>query len=263
MLELSSDLTGSEPSHSADTDSANDEATGDAHPLLEIQRLDTEAEQMQHRRATLPQRSALIAAIAERTQGKAKLDIIAANRVEVMMRHKRLEQEAAIVEAKANTDDNRLYSGEIRGIRDLQALQEEVTGLRSRQGHLEEQAITALIEADELEEAESSLRAELEACEARVTVLQAEVSSAEAEIDGQRAAALAARAEASTLLAGPMLSAYERMRRTYGPSTAVEFDPSSGCGCPNQMPAVEVARIKRCPQGAVENCSECGRLVLR
>ena len=258
MLEPSSNLTGSEASHSADTDGD----TGNVHPLQTIQRLDTEAEQMQHRRATLPQRNDLIAAEKERAEGKAKLDIIASNRVEAMMRHKRLEQEAAIVEAKANKDDNRLYSGEVRGIRDLQALQEEVVGLRSRQGHLEEQAIEALIEAEELEEAEALLRTDVEACEERMTVLQAEVSSAEAEIDEQLAAALTARAEASTLLAGPVLGTYERLRLTYGPSTAVEFDPSSGCGCPSQMPAVEVARIKRCPQGSVENCSECGRLVL-
>jgi len=56
---------------------------------------------------------------------------------------------------------------------------------------------------------------------------------------------------------------YERLRQTFGPSTAVTFDPSSGCGCPQQMPAVEVARIKRCARGEVLDCAECGRLVLR
>ena len=39
--------------------------------------------------------------------------------------------------------------------------------------------------------------------------------------------------------------------------------PSSGCGCPDHMPNVEVARIKRCTKGEVLDCAECGRLVLR
>ncbi len=236
---------------------------GAVHPLLEVQRLDTETEQLQHRRDTLPARRDLDEAVAASETLRAKLDGVAAERLEVLVRHKRLEQEAAIVEAKADTDDNRLYSGEVRGIRDLQALQEEVAGLRSRQGHLEDQAIAALIEAEELEEAASALRAELEVCDQRVTVLQAEVASAEAEIDEQINAARAARADSAAQLGTSTLDAYDRLRGAFGPSTAVEFDPSSGCGCPSQMPAAEVARIKRCPQGAVEGCSECGRLVIR
>ena len=241
-----------------------DDGDGESpHPLLEIQRLDTETEQLQHRRSTLPQRRELDAVQAERAERQTELDATNGRRIEVLTRQKRLEQEAAIIEARADTDETRLYSGEVRGIRDLQALQEEVAGLRSRQGHLEDQSIEALLQAEELESRAESLKAELDRSEERVTVLTAELASAEADIDSRLDAARQARSREAAQLEASALSSYERLRQGFGPSTAVEFDPSSGCGCPQQMPAVEVSRIKRCPEGSVESCSECGRLVIR
>ena len=253
-----------------EADSRHDEALGDRsddgagiHPLLEIQQLDTEAEQLQHRRIYLPQRQDLSAVRAEQSELQLRVDTVALQRIEVLTRQKRLEDEAAIIRAKADVDDNRLYSGEITAIRDLQALQEEIAGLRSRQGTLEERAIEALIEAEELSEQADALEAQRTANDERVTVLEAELAAAEASIDEHLAALSATRAEASSRAESAALAKYEGLRQTFGPSAAVPFDPSSGCGCPHQMPAVEVARIKRCAEGEVLDCAECGRLVLR
>ena len=82
-------------------------------------------------------------------------------------------------------------------------------------------------------------------------------------IDEQLSALSGTRNEAGARAEASAVATYERLRQTFGPSTAVTFDPSSGCGCPQQMPAVEVARIKRCAEGEVLDCAECGRLVLR
>ena len=249
------------PAHTGGADTGDDAET--PHPLLEIQRLDTETEQLQHRMGTLPQRRDLRAVQAERSELQQNLDTVNTQRLEVLQRQKRLEQEAATIEAKADTDDRRLYSGEVRAIRDLQALQDEVAGLRSRQGHLEEQAIEALMEVEELENRAASLQADLDRNEERATVLEAEVASAEASIEVQLVSVLEARSRGSAGLEASTLASYERLRQSFGPSTAVEFDPTSGCGCPQQMPAMEVSRIKRCPEGSVESCSECDRLVIR
>ncbi|MXZ95521.1 MAG: hypothetical protein F4Y99_06280 [Acidimicrobiaceae bacterium] len=181
----------------------------------------------------------------------------------MLTRQKRLEDEAAIIQAKADKDDNRLYSGEITAIRDLQALQDEIAGLRSRQGVLEERAIEALVEAEELSGQAEALEAQRAAGDEKVTVLEAELAATEASIDEQLAALSSTRTEAAARAEASSVATYERLRQTFGPSTAVPFDPSSGCGCPQQMPAVEVARIKRCAEGEVLDCAECGRLVLR
>ena len=244
-------------------DDNNDKPTESVHPLLEIQEIDTETEQLQHRRATLPLRGDLAGARSEQRELQGQIDTVGLQRIEVLTRQKRLEDEAAIIQAKADKDDNRLYSGEITAIRDLQALQDEIAGLRSRQSVLEERAIEALMEAEEMSGQAEALEEQRGACDARVTVLEAELAAAEADIDGQLASLSATRTEVAASAEALAVANYERLRQTFGPSTAVTFDPSSGCGCPHQMPAVEVARIKRCAEGEVLDCAECGRLVLR
>lgn len=244
-------------------DDNNDESTVSVHPLLAIQEIDTETEQLQHRRATLPLRRDLAAAQSERRELQRQIDTVGLQRIEVLTRQKRLEDEAAIIQAKADKDDNRLYSGEITAIRDLQALQDEIAGLRSRQGVLEERAIEALVEAEELSSQAEALEEQRAAGDERMTVLEAELAATETSIDEQLAALSGTRTEAAARAEASAVAQYERLRQTFGPSTAVSFDPSSGCGCPHQMPAVEVARIKRCAEGEVLDCAECGRLVLR
>ncbi len=239
------------------------EPTKSVHPLLQIQEIDTETEQLQHRRDTLSVRQDLDTARSEQRERQQQIDTVALQRIEVLTRQKRLEDEAAIIQAKADVDDNRLYSGEITAIRDLQALQDEIAGLRSRQGVLEERAIEALMEAEELSGQAETLEEKRAASDERVTVLEAELAAAETAIDEQLARLSTTRTEVVARIEASTVADYERLRQTFGPSTAVTFDPSSGCGCPQQMPAVEVARIKRCSEGEVHDCAECGRLVLR
>ena len=245
---------------------AEDDQDGSGHPLLDIQRLDSEAEQLQHRLATLPERRRLNAAQAEQAQHQREIDDLSRQKTDVLTRQKRLERDAAMIEARADTDDNRLYSGELTGIRDLQALQSEIRSLRKRQGELEESAIEALLEAEDLGERVASVEAERARAEAQAADLQSELASAEAAIDEQLATRSRQRADLAADLSrtdGAVLSHYERLREAFGPSTVVRFDPASGCGCPQHMPAAEVARIKRCEAGSVPECRECGRLVLR
>lgn len=239
------------------------EGAGSVHPLLATQEIDTSVEQLEHRRATLSLRHELEAARGEQRDRQQRIDTVALQRIEVLTRQKRLEDEAAIIAAKADTDDTRLYSGEISAIRDLQALQDEIAGLRSRQGVLEEQAIEALVEAEELGEQADELEQQQTAGAERVTVLEAELAAAASVIDQQLAELSATRAEVAGRVESCAVANYERLRPMFGPSAVVAFDPASGCGCPQQMPAVEVARIKRCTEGEVLDCAECGRLVVR
>ena len=249
--------------HDDEAPDDGDESTKSVHPLLKIQEIDTETEQLQHRRATLGVRKDLDAARSEQRELQQQIDTVALQRIEVLTRQKRLEDEAAIIQARADVDDNRLYSGEITAIRDLQALQDEIAGLRSRQGVLEDRAIEALMEAEELSGQAEALEEKRAASDEKVTVLEAELAAAEAAIDDQLATLSGTRTEVAGRAEPPAVAKYEQLRQTFGPSTAVPFDPSTGCGCPQQMPAVEVARIKRCAEGEVQDCAECGRLVLR
>ena len=178
-------------------------------------------------------------------------------------RQRRFEDEAALLSAKADQDDSRLYSGEVQGLKDLQALQDEIAGLRSRQGDREERALEVMVEADDLVAQIRQREAGRASVDERITVLTAEIEAAEVEIDGELDRVAAERATAAGEVDPDVLGRYRRLHPTFGAATAVRFHDSTGCGCPSSMPAVEVDRVKRCEPGSILECEECGRIVFR
>lgn len=230
--------------------------------LLDIQRLDVEADQLRHRRANLQQRGELELATAEQARQQVGIDTFAAERVEVATRQKRLEDEAQIVAARADKDDARLYSGDVSAMKDLQALQDEIAGLRRRQGDLEDKALEAMEEAEELNGRIDALESDRQTVDERISVLEAEITAAEAEIESQLADLTAARDTAAAGVDPAHLADYERLRDSFGAATVVQFDGGNCVGCPSTMPAVEIDRMKREPSGSVQHCDECGRIVI-
>ncbi len=231
------------------------------HDLFEVQRLDVEAEQLSHKRVVLVQREQLEAAEVERQRLTTQIDQISLTRIEVATRQKRYEDEAQIVANKIETDEVRLYSGEVTGLRDLQALQEEIASLRNRQSDLEDEALSAMEEAESLAAQVAGLGSEGELVDERITTLTVEISSAEAEIDARLETVRSNRADLEAALDSSLMADYQRLRPVFGSATVVRFESGKCVGCPSMMPAMEVDRMKRATADVL-SCDECGRIVL-
>ena len=231
------------------------------HPLLDIQRLDTEAEQLRRRHETLPQRAELESAKAEPAALAREIELIAVARIEVATRQRRHEDEAQIFSDKADEGDKRLYSGDV-GMRDLQPLQDEIARLRARQGALEDLALEAMEEAEELAGCLAQTEQTQEEVRQRIAGIEAELAAAEAEIGEERARVDAARREAAAQVSADDFARYEQLRPGFGSATVVRFDGGNCVGCPSTMPAMELDRMRHADTGAVLNCDECGRIVI-
>lgn len=231
------------------------------HDILEVQRLDVETAQLLHQRTALQQRQELADAQLEQQDKSTELEEHKLAQIEVMTRQKRYEDEAQIVASKIEADEVRLYSGEISGVRDLQALQQEIASLRNRQGGLEDEALSAMEAAESLAIEVSELSAEVALIEQRIAALTADLGSAEAKIDSQLATIHAAKATLEASLDGKLLADYQRLRPTFGSATVVRFEHGKCVGCPSMMPAMEVDRMKRATSDVLA-CDECGRIVL-
>lgn len=231
--------------------------------LFELQRLDTETQRLRHRRVNLEQRATLEAALIEQAEHQVQIDAVGAARVEVAARQRRHEDEAQIVATKVEADVARLYGGEVQGVKELEALQHEIVGLRERQAGFEDQAIEAMEEAEELASRVISLEAARVDVDSRIGILETEITVAEAEIDVEMAQAAAGRATAATETAVELVAEYESLWPGFGSATVVRFDGSNCSGCPSVMPAMEVDRMKHEASDSILNCQECGRIVLR
>ena len=100
-----------------------------ADALLDLQALDVETRQLNHRREALEQRTKLDEALSEQARRQVEIDTIAAARLEVSSRQKKAEADAQLVSDKADADESKLYGGEVTGLKDLEALQHEIAML--------------------------------------------------------------------------------------------------------------------------------------
>ncbi len=230
--------------------------------LLQIQSIDVESNQLRHRRKTLDQRAELEVARSRRVAEQAMIDEVAAERVDAASRQRRLEDEAQIVATKASVDESRLYNGEVTGMKDLQALQDEIKGLKARQESIEDEALLAMEEVETLGGRAANMEQSCSSLDQRIAILVEAITKSEEEIDA-RLADLSMRRESAVAETGEtMLADYEQLRPRFGSATVVRFDGRNCVGCPSIMPSVEVDRLRHVDTGVLEHCSECGRMVV-
>lgn len=238
--------------------------TAEQEALLVVQRHDTAIDQLRHRRAGLAERSALASLEAEIAGVAARAAAVQDQRDELARREKALEDEIAVIEAKVGDLDRRLYSGTVANPRELQAIQADIDSLKRRASELEDRAIALLEEREPFDAELADLEARRADLESRAEELRARLAAAEAAIDAELAAETAARAEAAAAVGPALLARYEELRTRLGGIGAARLEPGGRCsGCNLQLPAVEVARIKREPPEAVVSCDLCGRILVR
>ncbi len=233
----------------------------DLAALLTVQQLDNSVGALRHRRSTLPERKALDEATAQVSTLSTELADRDAPRRDLEREQRRLEGEAELLRAKAASENQRLYSGSVTAVRELQAIQEEISSLQRRSGQLDEQTIELMMRIEPLVDSVADLRARLDAAEAvadRATVALAE---AEVTVNGELAATVAQRAAAAADVPVEAMQRYEAARPQLAPSTVVRLVGTRCEGCPLQMPSVEADRIRHLEAGLAD-CDECGRLVL-
>jgi predicted nucleic acid-binding Zn-ribbon protein len=235
---------------------------GDLEALLVVQELDVVADQLRHRRITLPAR----AEADDRRQHQQRLDAAAAaagERHQALLRSQnRLEDEIEMVRTKSAEVDRTLYGGTVRNPRDLMDLQEEIAALGRRQRSLEDQELEIMEALEPLEAELASIEADRLTVRAELDRLTAEVADAEAEIDEELAELTERRLAAIAPVSPEVLDEYERLRTALGGIGVARLVGSSCSGCHLTLPAVEVDRIRHGESGPMVHCSECGRLLV-
>jgi predicted nucleic acid-binding Zn-ribbon protein len=231
--------------------------------LLRLQEHDTRIDQLRHKLDTLPERGLVEANAAARTALEREVVPVQAQRDELAREQKRLEDEVAIVEAKAAEVGHRLYDGGITSPKELQALQADLDSLKRRQTQLEDQVLERMEEAEpvdaqlaELDRRRRALAAEGESASA---ALAAASSAVEADLDE----ALAARAGLVEAVPDEQLASYERLRPQFGGIAVARLVGTQCGGCHLSLSAVALESLRRLPPDAVAHCEECGRILVR
>lgn len=232
------------------------------HRLLDVQDRDLQADQLRHRRASLPDRLALAEQEASIAAADRELEELRGRLGELQRTQKRLEDEIASIEAKGEAENARLYSGTITSPRELQALQDEIAGLTRRQRTLEDELLDVLEVAEPLAEEADRLETRRDELAGERDRLAAAVAASEAVIDAELAEVVAAREEIAGQLPADLLARYEKIRARFGGIGAARLEGGRCTGCHLALPATELDAVKRSSGDAVVTHEECGRILV-
>ncbi len=182
--------------------------------LLDLQGLDTKIAQLDHRARTLPQ----LATIATASGEESVIKLALAERTGVVentsLELSRIEADVAVVEARIARDSDRLQSSS--SVKDVAALEQELSALRKRLDDLEEIELAVMERLETEELIVAATRSELADCESRLSESSAARDSALAGLAVERAEASNSRESIAAGLPAELLALYEKQRSRYG-----------------------------------------------
>jgi predicted nucleic acid-binding Zn-ribbon protein len=229
--------------------------------LLAVQERDAALDRLRHRRATLPERAALADAEATGVGIRSRLAELAVPGDELAREQRKHEDEAQSLADQASAVEKRMYSGEVSSPRELQAMQADIEQLRRHQRTVEERALEAMEQLEPLQTEAAGLDAELGRTDGAVAEARAALATAEAAVDEEIGAEQRARDDAAAAVGDPAIVADYERRRTQG-GGAARLVGNTCQSCHLTIPATEVDRIRKAPEGTVAYCDNCGAILV-
>lgn len=233
----------------------------DGRALLDVQRLDTALDQLQHKLANMPERVAVQEATAERDAIVADDAADAIRDKEINAEQKRREDEVA--KFRARIDSERERESTMTSPKELQAVEAEIASLERRIEGLEDEILELMEEAEPLSERREARSTAVAALDEKLVELGIALTVAEAELLVQRDAADSERVTAASQVDSALLAQYETLRESRRGVVVGQLNGHQCTACMLTLPPVEAERILDQPEGSVATCESCGGMIVR
>lgn len=231
--------------------------------LLELQDLDTSADQLRHQRRAVPE----IAEIAEVTRLRAELvGRVTDRRIAVDdLATEQSKVDADVEQAKARRarDQQRVDSGQVGDPKALERLVAELASLERRIRSLEDDELEVMERVEEAQQALDAVAGELAAAEERLAALTEARDARFAEIDARLADVEGSRGPFAEAIPADLLALYEKLRASKGGIAAAPLHQRRCTGCQITLDPAILAQIKAAPIDEVLRCEECSRILVR
>ena len=234
----------------------------DQERLLELQKIDTQILQAEHRAQNLPEKleiSQLTNQISELTAQRNQLSV---DQSDIKRELAKAEEDVEQVRVRKQKDESRLASG-TGSAKDLENLQHEVATLERRISELEEVELEVMVRFEEIEKAMAALAAESSALEAQKSSVET-VANEKLEIITKELEKLRGdRKDLASSIESELLKLYEKIRADRGGIGAAEIIRKRCTGCQLDLTAADAARFAATSSDEVIRCEECRRILVR
>ena len=232
--------------------------------LLLVQESDKAIALQIHNRESLPERAAFQALDEKLNQAAALQNRIRGHLCKLEQEQAKTEAEIAGTEASLLDSNTRLYSGEIAGVRAIEALQEQIAVLKRRKQTSEEIVLEILERRESVESKNNVVNEKHAEIQARHTEQAEALKAEEAKIDEVLQDLYSQREEQIAKIPADLLSDYEKRRDRLGGigAAALEGRHCIGCDLNLMHPIAEVERMNQASPDTPIDCSECGRIIV-
>ncbi len=234
----------------------------DQERLLELQKIDTQILQAEHRRKSLPELAEITRLSEEIAELSHQRDELGVQHGDIKRELAKAEEDVEQVRVRKKKDESRLASG-TGSAKDLENLQHEVATLDRRIATLEEVELEVMVRFEEAGQAISALAEKIGGLESEKSAIDEVVNTKLAEIKVELAKLIDDRKDLSSTIDGELIKLYEKIRSDRDGMGAAEIIRRRCTGCQLDLTAADAARYAATAVDEVIRCEECRRILVR
>ena len=246
--------------HVSDAESASDASNNVGQLLLQLQGLDTAADQAQHRKANLAERETLKSVAESVIAWEKRCTELTAFITSAEDAIACAEQQSGEVDSKRSRLREQLKT--VIAPREAEALQLEIAVLDEERSTLDEEALIKMDEQSSAEDELSALQAKEADLREQASTATTALTEVEAAIDAGLVEIGAHREQVVSALPQELVGRYVHVRAKLGVAAAMLTGSQCG-GCHLDLSPAEVDYVRRSPADVIPDCPQCGRLLVR
>lgn len=243
------------------TDAAEDAGPrADLDALLRLQEVETTIRRLERRLSELPEQAELDVVLDEANRLKARVD---ANRVDMDLLDseiRRAEGEIDLLSQRKDAEQARMYGGDIKSPKELQAIRAEISGVEGRMGEIEGAALEKMEQREELSATVEEIDARREELSGDIERLTDRRDEAAKEILAELAESRVARDRERQQVPDDVLERYERAKERHGGVGVGALDGGICTACRLELTPLE--RNDARADGPLTTCPQCQRLLV-
>jgi predicted nucleic acid-binding Zn-ribbon protein len=231
--------------------------------LLDLQALDTAIDQLNHRRATLPEHAELERLTARLDDVAREIVVTETEESDIAREQAKAEGDVEQVVARATRDQQRLDAGQVGSPRELENLQSEIASLQRRRSDLEDTVLEVMERREDAQSRLARLVAEREQLTAEITTVTERRDSVLADIDRDVEKTVGERASVVAEIPADLRDLYEKVRAQNGGVGAARLHRGRCEGCHLSLDSASLNAIRDAAPDTVVRCEECRRILVR
>lgn len=229
--------------------------------LLRLQAADIKVVQLTHQTKSLPEIAVLKTLGASLDATKMMLATHAGERDDVRTELRRVESDVEVVEKRIERDTERVQT--TSSVKDVQALERELTALRKRLVDLEEIEIAVMERLEEHDASVVTVESERDAVLAQIEQTEGVRDAQLVDVHRQLGELERDRGTVSASIPTELSVLYEK-RRVAGHGNAAALLRARTCsGCTMTLTGSDLAEVRQAPADEVIFCPDCGAILVR